>query len=85
MILVFYNSAMSMHYFYNQKLKIIFKKSLSYLPPKVVMKANMKAELSNSKNYPKMESPGRGYKHCCVTTQPLIRSNIWNLEFQRLL
>ena len=73
MILVFYNSAKSMHYFYNQKLKIILKK--------IVMKANMKAELSNSKNYPKMESPGKGYKHCYVTTQPLIRSNIWNLEF----
>lgn len=26
MILVFYNSAKSMHYFYNQKLKIILKK-----------------------------------------------------------
>lgn len=82
MILVFYNSAMSMHYFYNQKFKIIKKKKfLSYLPPKVVLKANMKAELSNSKNCPKMESPGRGYKHCHVTTQTLIRSNIWNVEF----
>lgn len=85
MILVFYNSAMSTHYFYNKKLKITLKKSLSYLSPRVVINTNMKAELSNSKNYPKMEYPGRGFKHCPVTIRPLIRSDFQNLGFYSLL
>lgn len=57
---MFCNSTLSMHRFYNQKFKI--KKSLSYLPPRVVIKTNMKDELSNSKGDPKMESVGRGLK-----------------------
>lgn len=61
MILVFHNSTISMHTFYNMKFNIIFKNSCpTYLTE--VDKKQYKDELSNSKNYPKMESLGREFK-----------------------
>lgn len=62
-----------MHYFYNQKFKI--KTSLSYLPPRIVIKTNMKDELSNSKDDPKMEFVGRGLMTPDVRFQTLAT---WN-------